>query len=261
MNGRRIAALATVAIASVALAACGSKSSGNSNQSRTEISPAAAINAAIADLATSSYAVEINPAGQQRESVTINPAARSGTLTANSEMRGIPASVDAVVVSPDIWVKLDLGSRNDEYGIPRSSWMKLDASKVSGDQSLPIDLGDFGDALDIKKLLAGLNAKRSDANHFTGVIDLTRASGVSAPSASDIASAGDKAQNIPVTVAVDQQGRLTEVNIDGGAINPSLAVDIRFSDYGTSAHVTRPDDNQVAPTPPTVYQFLSGRAG
>lgn len=219
-----------------------------------------AIEAAIGDLARSSYAVEISsPTGAERESGTIDPATHTGTLSASGRMQGVPVEMDALLVSPDIWVRLDLGDMSDQYGITRQSWMKLDSRKVSGDQALPFDLGDFNDALDMKKLLAGMDAKRVDPSHFSGTIDLTRASGVTAPNASDIAHAGDKAQRVPVAVAVDQQGRLTEVEIDGGSISPDLAVDIRFSDYGMAARVTRPDDNQVVPTPATVYQLLSGR--
>ena len=259
MKGRRVAALAAVAITSLAVTACKS-SSDSANQPRTEMSAADAVEAAIGDLGTSSYAVEItSPTGTERESGTIDPATRTGTLSAGGSVQGVPVELDALLVSPDIWVKMDLGEMSDQYGIKSQSWMKLDSRKVSGDQALPFDLGDFGDALDMKKLLAGMDAERVDANNFSGTIDLTRASGVTAPNASDIAHAGDKAQRVPVSVAVDQQGRLIEVKIDGGSISPDLAVDIRFSDYGMPARVTRPDDNQVVPTPATVYQLLSGR--
>jgi hypothetical protein len=258
---RRIATVGLATIfavtATLGVTACGPKTSA-APPPRSELSATEAINAAVGDLAQISYAVEITTtSGTDRESGMVNPTTRSGTLTASSTVQGVPVEVDAVLVSPDMWVKVDLGAMNRQLGIARQDWMKLDAGKVAS-EVLPIDIHNFNDALDMKLLLAGVDANRSDASHFTGSIDLTRASGVTAPDASEVARAGERARRVPFSASIDQEGRLLEVTIDGGSISPDLALNIRFSDYGTAARVTRPDDNQIVPTPAAVYRILAG---
>jgi hypothetical protein len=254
LKGRRFIALALIALT---LGGCGSKAD-DSGKPRSQMSPASALDAAIDDLGRSTYAVEITSNGAGRESGVIDPTAGVGTLNSTA-VQGVPARMDAVMVRPDIWVKLDLGDRNRDYGIRRKAWMKLDAAKAANTVRLPFDQVDFSDALNMKRLLAGVDAKRADPQRLTGVIDLTRSSGVTAPDPSDVAGAGAVARHVPVTITLDEQGRLVEVNIGGDAVGPRLSVDIRFSDYGMSARVTRPNDDQVVPTPDSVYQLLSGQ--
>ncbi len=254
---RRRLALTMIATAALAVAGCASNS--HALPSRTEMSPKDALMAAVADLGQISYAVEVTEsADDRREAGTVDPRKRTGTINTSGLADGMPASIDAVLVSPDIWIKVDLGAAaNQQYGIPPKSWMKVDASKISKGKALPFDLANLGDALDLGGLLAGVTAHRSDTHTLTGTIDLTRATGVSAPDPAAVARAGDRARAVPFQATVDDQGRLTRITVDGGSADPNLAVRISFSDYGTSADVSRPNDNEIAPTPDSVYQLLT----
>jgi hypothetical protein len=259
MNVRRRLAVTTVLSAgALVLAACGGGSSPHAETPRTEMSPKDALQAAVADLASTSYAVELtSPGDGSHETGTVDPRKRTGTLNASAQSNGVDTSLDAVMMSPDVWVKLDLGPDNERLGIVSKAWMKLDTAKVAHPAALPFDLTDFSDALDLGGLLAGVDAHRDGAGSFTGTIDLTRATGVSAPDPAAVAKAGDKARTVPFQAAVDQQGRLIRIKIDGASINPDLAMEISFSDYGMAAAVTRPNDNEVVPTPDAVYQLLA----
>ena len=253
---RSLAVTALLAAGSLALAGCGSHAA--DSKPRTEMSPKDALTAAVADLSETSYAVELtSPGDDSREVGTVDPRTRTGTLNASSLTAGVDTKLDAVMMSPDVWVKLDLGPANEQLGIQSKSWMKLDTSKVADPRALPFDLGDFSDALDLSKLLTGVNAQRADANSFKGTIDLTRATGVSAPDPQAVAKAGDKAKSVPFQAVVDDQGRLTRIKVDGASVSSDLEMEISFSDYGTAAPVSRPNDSEIVPTPDAVYQLLA----
>ena len=250
---RRLAVTAALIAGALALAACGSAAK-HTEQQRSAMSPKEALAAAIADLSTTSYAVELtSPGDDSREVGVVDPRTHTGSLNATASS----GTLDAVMMSPDVWVRLDLGAANAQLGIKSESWMKIDTTKVAHPKALPFDLSDFSDALDLGGLLAGVTAERTDANSFTGTIDLTRATGVSAPDPDVVAKAGDKAKSVPFHATVDDQGRLTRIKIDGGSINPDLAMEISFSDYGAAPGVTRPNDNEIVPTPDAVYQLLA----
>jgi hypothetical protein len=257
MNARpRIAVTTALAVGTLALAGCGSHSTGS--RPRTAMSPKDALMAAVEDLAETSYAVELtSPGDDAREVGTVDPRTPTGTLSASAVAGGVDTSLDAVMISPDVWVRLDLGAANQQLGIRSKSWMKIDPRKVPDPKALPFDLTDFSDALDLTKLLAGVSAHRTDAHTLAGTIDLTQATGVSAPDAAAVSRAGDKARSVPFRATVDDQGRLTRLAVDGATISPDLAMEISFSDYGTAAAVTRPDDSEVVPTPDAVYQVLA----
>ncbi len=249
---RRLAVTAALAAGALALVACGPAK--HTEQQRSSMSPKDALAAAIADLSTTSYAVELtSPGDDSREVGVVDPRTHTGTLNATASS----GTLDAVMMSPDVWVRLDLGAANAQLGIKSESWMKIDTSKVSHPKALPFDLSDFSDALDLGGLLAGVTANRTDANSFIGTIDLTRATGVSAPDPDVVAKAGAKARSVPFHATVDDLGRLTRIKIDGGSINPDLAMEIAFSDYGAAPGVTRPNDNEIVPTPDAVYQLLA----
>ena len=98
---------------------------------------------------------------------------------------------------------------------------------------------------------------RTDSTHLTGTVDLTAATGVSAPDAGDLQSSGDAAKTVPFAAALDGQGRLVKLSINADAFNPNLSQSYSFSNYGSPTTIQAPPAAQVSPAPATMYSFLN----
>ena len=69
---------------------------------------------------------------------------------------------------------------------------------------------------------------------------------------------GTKAQAVPFTATVDDQGRLSALKIDLSTVDAALSpVQTTYSDYGTTVTVTRPDPAQTTEAPDSVYQLFN----
>jgi len=79
-----------------------------------------------------------------------------------------------------------------------------------------------------------------------------------APDSDALKNAGDKAKSIPFTATLDDQGRLTDLNVNGSSIDPALGIEITVSDYGSATGISKPDSSQVVEAPDSVLQFLKG---
>jgi hypothetical protein len=101
--------------------------------------------------------------------------------------------------------------------------------------------------------------KTTDGKTYTGTIDLTKATGGIAPDADVLRNVGDKAKSVPFTAKLDDQGRLTDLKIDGGSIDPQLAFKVAVTGYGTATNATTPDASQVVEAPDSVLKILGGQ--
>jgi hypothetical protein len=236
-----VAAFATAGL----LAGCGAKldttAAASASPSPT-VAPKDALLAAAKPLATSSYQFTIK-SDQANGSGAVDSLNAEAKMTATTVVAGASIKLDAIRIKKDLWVKPDLGALNAAAGIDPTKYAHIDLSKLSN-PDLPFDLK--GDPLDAAGLLAGVtDVKTTDGKTYTGTLDLTKATGVLAPDSQTLQKVAGKANAVPFTATVGDNGRLSDVKIDGGSIDPALAIEVSFTGFETAANVSAPADADV----------------
>jgi hypothetical protein len=233
--------------------------SGSPTASSSTVSSAAkdTLVASAAQLTQTSYKYKVVSSG-----LTVNGSADPTKKAAMASLTGTSGSntlaVDMVTLNTDIWLKLNLGADNKTLGISSDKWTHVDATRLGANPALPVD--PQGGAQAANALFAGLTSVQStDNKNFTGTLDLTKATGSSAVTADLLSRAGVKANSLPFTATLDDQGRLTDFKVDLSSIDPSLSLETTYSDYGTPVTVTRPDAASVVEAPDSVYQLFAPR--
>jgi hypothetical protein len=259
-----VASVGALAVASLALAACSSTSTSSSPAGSVSASgptpssaPSAALVAAASSLSGKGYDLTLTAAGATGTG-SVDPANHAVTFDAKGSAGGQTFELDLTGIGTDLWAKIDLGSLNSQVGLDPSKWLKIDATKVD-DSSIGIDLSNLSDVLDLDSLTKAVsNVQRTDATHLTGTIDLTRLTGAVKPDSDSLGKAGAAAKSVPFTATLDNQGRLSELKINGDSIDKGLTVDIAVANIGSPTAVTAPPAADVVPAPAAIYQILGG---
>ncbi len=258
-----VISLTIMTAAGLALAGCGGSSSSSGTgttataASPSPLAPKDALVASITSLSTTTFkfaGVLGNGSGLSATGAA-DPAKKSATITAQGTVQGISIKEEVIGIGSDYYVTVDLGPKyNKTLGVTAGQWMHIDPAKLGSSANLPFDLSST-DVLDLKGLLAGVGqVQRIDATQYSGVIDLTATTGVSAYSAEDLAKLGAKAKSVPFTATVDSQGRLIKFTIDTSAVNKDLTSTFTFSDFGTALSIAKPASFIEAPT--AVYDMF-----
>jgi hypothetical protein len=249
---RTAAAVAGLVCLAASLAGC--HSSGSSGPSASPVSPKDTLVGSLRPLATSSYAIALTASGLTA-SGAVDPVADTVMVTARATHDGEPIRVQALSIEQDSWAKIDLGPSDQTTGINPAKWLLLDPDKVTSPGSLPFDQTDPADAFDLGNVLDGIiTVTRTDAQHYTGTIDMAGVRDVSSlvPAGRSLSPG---AANVPFTATLDKQGRLTDLVVGGGA-GHDYAFDLGISDYDAAAPVDQPNDVDVVNAPASAYALL-----
>jgi len=189
---------------------------------------------------------------------SVNYGTQSAMITSKSRAGNAVISIEAIEVGPKVWTKIDLGPSNSRLGLNPKKWYLVDQAKLTGVRKKLLDVANY-DVLDMAGLMTSTSGlARKDATHITGTVDLTRSTGVSAPTPSDLEKAGPGAAKIPFTATVDDQGRLIDLLIQADAVDRDLTNEYAFSNIGRPGPVAAPAAADVATTPGSVYQIFNG---
>ena len=266
MKHRRIAvaAVGALAVASLALSACSSTSTSGSAGATTTLSaspsvaPADALLAAATSLNGKGYDMTLTAASVTGNG-SVDPTNHAVTFDAKASEAGQTFELNLTAIGSDLWAKIDLGAFNSQFGVDPSKWLKIDATKID-ESSIGVDLSNLSDVLDIGSLTKAVsNVHRTDATHLTGTIDLTNLAGAEKPDADALKKAGAAAKSVPFTATLDDQGRLSDLKINGDSIDSGLSVDIAISNVGSPTAVTPPPAADVVPAPAAIYQILGSK--
>jgi hypothetical protein len=108
----------------------------------------------------------------------------------------------------------------------------------------------------MRGIMTGMTSlHRIDANHLGGTLDLARVTGHTLPDPEEVARAGAAATKAPFTVTADAQGRITDFRVDTKAFDPTLSLDVVFSNYGAGAPIVSPAT--TVPAPKNVYTLFN----
>jgi hypothetical protein len=268
LQTRRLAVAGLSALVAVGIAggcaANGSASSSPSDGTSVAASSSAGSSAASAALTASIQQLSQVPykyhmvSGGLSGDGAADPASKSATVSLTGTSQGNSTKIDMIAVGTDFWLKLNFGSTNQSLGISTDKWLHIDAARLGAGANLPADPS--GGAATASGLFAGLtNVQQTDAQHFTGTIDLTKVTGVSGINQDLLSSAGVKGTSVPFTATLDSQNRLTDLKLDLSQIDKSLALEVSYSDFGTPVTVTKPDSSAVAEAPDSVYKLFAPR--
>jgi hypothetical protein len=262
-----IVGIISVAVLGLTAAGCGTSSNNSqggitapaaSSPSPSPVDAKAALLASFTAVAKTSSSLSIKQ-GPAAGTAKVDPAGKKIQLSVTAHQEGITAKIDVIYISPNYWAKVDLGQLADtQLKINPKKWTKLDPAKLHAD-ALPIDTkgGVDTDILDLPQLFTGLGTvKQDDAKHYSGTVDLTKATGDSAPTSDDLKGLGSKASAVPFTATVDDQGRLTNLSIQTG--DPATEMEVTVSGYGAPQAINPPPASSVVTAPQGVYDILNG---
>jgi len=249
--------LATAAV----LAVAGCTTSGGASSSPSSTAPVdghAALVAALAKIGSTSSDVTITQHGLNGTG-SFDPSAMTAQIELKGVEQGVNVDIQALQAGGQLYAKFDAGAAADaQLGIDQTKWMLVDQSKLTGPNAKPFDLSS-PDTLDIAGMLAGVNAvQATDATHLSGTVDLSKATGINVPSASDLSTAGAAAKTTPFTVVLDDQGRIVDLKVDADGFDKSLTFEIGFADFGSARPVTAPAASDIVPAPAGLYTLLNG---
>lgn len=253
-----ILVLATApALAGCAGTASRTTASGSPSASPSPLSPKDALAASFKQLGQTSYSAAVKD-GDTTGEATVDSGHQSARVSITMATSGVSIKLGTTAVGSDVWVTMDMGPQlNSQFGLDPKKWMHVDKTKLKGDQAKQFDFTP-SDPLDVDGLLdAVVDVKRTDSQHYSGTLDMTKATGSSKPADDVLTKAGDKAKSVPFSATLDDQGRLLSFKVDGAAIDPSLAHEVTISGYGTQS-VTAPNPADVIEMPAKVYDLLNG---
>jgi hypothetical protein len=248
-------------VVSLALSACSSSSTSTSSSpsaaasTSAPASASAALTSAIVGLGGQAFDLRVAAAGATGTG-SVDPSKRAVTFDAKGSEGGETFELNLTALAADLWVKVDLGSLNAQVGLDPSKWLKVDSSKIDFN-SIGLDVLNSTDVLDLTSMQRAMsNVQRTDDTHLTGTIDLTALTGVVSPDSSDLTKAGAAAKAVPFTATLDDQGRLSELKINGDSIGSGLSIDIAITNIGAASPITTPAASDVVPAPQAIYQIL-----
>lgn len=245
------------AAAALALAAAGCGGDGDGDGG-ADADPTLQLASSAEALGEGPFKIEMNMGEMMTADGAVDPAAGSSEITMSLGDATMDMEIRVISTENDIW--MNMGEMTAMLGV-ETEWMHLDLSRLGPEGFMGVEPGasDPGNAAEMLEAMS--DVEQVDDTTFEGVIDLTE----SAPgSFSDeaIAQLGEDAAEVAFTASVDDQGRISTIEIDmpempdlpAGAMPDSL--EVRYYDYGTPAEITPPPDDAVSPLPDEMYEML-----
>jgi hypothetical protein len=266
LRGPVLAATLTLALTA---AGCAQKAEGDKAADKPA-DPKAALVASTSGLKAGNYAFTASTPDTQIKGV-VDMAGKSAAISMDSHAADGPGKFEVRLVEPDRWVRMSFGAGMTE-GLDLNdpamksvadvfklfdgkTWLHVDMSKVKNPDEF-----DFAtpDASGATSLLAGVVAAQGDAHDITGTIDATKAGdNAGILDSEDVKAMGAGAKALPFTAKLDDQGRLTHLEIDvpKAGETPAGKWTIDLTGYGSQQPLTKPT-GVVKEMPDTGYSAL-----
>jgi hypothetical protein len=255
--------LGVLASAALAVSGCGTKANdaggGGGSAPAASSAPANPNDAVLAStkgLSQTTYTYTLSSDGLVGKG-SADPAARKTSMTLKGTQAGVNLKMDFVLIGTDMWAKLDFGgAANTAMGIPATKYMHIDQSKLKDKAGLGFSTEGTDPAASANLLKGLVDAQRVDARHYTIKLDLTKTSS-SSVNEKVLSKLGDKAKAVPGTVTLDDQGRLSEIDIDLSAVDPTASIKVVYADYGAPVTINAPAKADTIEAPKNVYDIFN----
>jgi hypothetical protein len=204
----------------------------------------AVLRSAVAHLADTGHNVTMKTAS----AVTTGSVDAADGTTAISINQDASAVFDEMVVGGTVYVRLNLDpASNHQLGVDPQKWMRLDPGKMPRHNLLPLQ-PDASDPVDMPGILDGVTAvRRVDATNYVGTIDLTKVRGHNLPDPIEVSAAGKPATRVPFRLTTDDQGRVLQFSVNASGFDPTLSLDVNYTNYGAQDTVSAPASSVPAP--------------
>ncbi|MEU4240293.1 hypothetical protein [Actinoplanes sp. NPDC026619] len=219
-----------------------------------------ALLASTKELKTGNYAFAVASPGASGSGLVHLPS-KSAKLSLGVESEQIKMKFEIVLADSDRWARMSTGTKKSllAEGESADTWFHFDSSKLDKDTDLGIDVDD-PDVVDIDAMLPAVTDVKGDGKTFTGTLDGTKVTSADAfLDADTIKQMGAAAAKLPFTATVDDQGRITKLEIDAPVAGDTAAGKWTFtiSGYGEQKALTKPAGT-VKELPASSYSFLNG---
>jgi hypothetical protein len=252
-NRAWIAALALTGCALVA-GGCKANDTATPNASGSAGTPAATnatsaaneMMAAVEKLRSTSYKFSVTTGGITMGGIA-DPVAKTAAMD-------VATSIEAIVVDGQVYLKYPKGLPGFEAFGGSDKWLHVDASKIDGSKLGVQDPTDPSSGLAYLK--TATSVRKVGDKHYKGMLDLTKSPGLLANSKLR-STLGDAAKAVPFDVTLDDEGRLSAMDMTMKINGSEVTTHNTFSDFGTKVTVTKPAPSEVVEAPESIYGVLS----
>jgi hypothetical protein len=204
--------------------------------------PKAALAASTKELANGNYAFTASSPGAAAEGM-VHTASKSAALSIDTKTEGFKFKLEMVLAEPDRWIRMTTGGKSilDENAAP-DTWFHVDTTKLKkgGDFDLDVTKPDI---LYVGAMVDAVTEVTGDAHTVTGKLDATKiGSGDAFLDTDSVKRMGVAASALPFTATLDDQGRLTKLEIDAPKTDDEAAGKwtITVTGYGEQKALTKP---------------------
>jgi hypothetical protein len=244
--------VAALALTGCALLAAGCKAddaaspTGSQSGAATTTKTASATDELVAagqKLSSTSYKFTMTTGGVTMDGA-VDPATK--TMTMNSVM-----SMKVMMVDGQFYMKYPKGMPGGEALGNGDKWLHLDPAKISTSK---LGVQDSSDPAGTAKYLASAaSVQKVDSRHFKGTLDLTKAQA----NAKAAEALGDSAKAVPFEATLDEQGRLSTMDVTMKVNGSDVSSHTKFSDFGTKVTASKPSAAEVVEAPESFYRTFS----
>jgi hypothetical protein len=275
--------VAATLLAGVALSGCEGAAK-EETPAKAAADPKAAIAASVATLKEGNYAFTAKTPDTDAKG-SVHLPSKSVSMVMGTKSAETEGTIELRLVEPDRWMKItmDLGDLSGGLGeIDKSNpeavkfaeqmrqmtemfsgkyWMHVDTSKLKGDAAKQLGIGtDGADVTGAAALLNAVVTAQGDAHSITGTLDATKITeDLGMVNTTDIKAMGSAASALPFTAALDDQGRLTKLELDvpkaGATAAGKWTIDL--TGYGAQKAQEKPAGT-VREMPASAYSMLNG---
>ncbi|NMO50619.1 hypothetical protein HH310_05350 [Actinoplanes sp. TBRC 11911] len=241
--------LATLAAAAMTVAGCDTSASSSSapassaSPSASAAEPAAvqALSAAAAKLGETSFKVSATSGSDFTLNGAVDPAQGVGTVDLTATGPNASLNVKTLLIGQDLYVQVP--------GVTKAgTWTHLDVSRLPAGANVGLRPGQV-DPVDTANLLSSATDVHSTGpDAYAGTLDLSKAAGLGVSTT--------QPQNVPFTVNLDDQGRLSTMTITPASTAP---IEVRYSDYGSPVTASRPAASEITEAPDSLYSSFGGK--
>ena len=267
MRTRRLTGLGLGMMATVAIGVAGCTAGGTTPGASSSGSPsapassgasadpaaAAALGSATAALGTTSFKITITSGPGVKLTGLVDAPNNKGTATLSITGPNADIEVKTLLVDQDLYVQVP--------GITKAgTWTHVDVSRLPAGANVGLRPGQIDPANTAKVLTSTTDVQRVDARSFRGTLDLTKVAGITGVDKVTVDGLGTAAQKVPFTAGLDDQGRLSALTIQLPSANgkQSPALEVLYTDYGTTVDAVRPAATQTTEAPASLYTSLGG---
>lgn len=220
--------------------------------------PAVVLASSADNLAQEPFRFEMTMGSLLTADGAMDPTAGTASVTMTIVAEGTEMNMEIIATEADMWA--NLGEIGAMLGA-ETEWMHMDLTRLGGEGFMGMKPGET-DLAGTAEMLEGLGTvERVDDHTFEGVIDVTKGSS-GLFDEEMISSLGEEATTLDFTATVDDQERLTHMEI---ALPPmpdlpedADSIEIRYFDFGEPVEVTPPSEDEVSEMPAEFYEMFTG---